>query len=149
MVCAEQALDPLRASAAQWTPEVESTDRKRLNTVQDFDSYRRRLQDLQARRDAAQNKLMEKSQEKNSEKNTAALAELQAKVAKYESKVESAGESYAALNHKGKADIVRSKQQCDHLIETLFVIVVTCQVTFPLFHIWLVGINPRPRRPNC
>lgn len=50
-VCSEQALDPLRAHIARVVPEIEALKAEREVKVTDYDSYRRRLKEKEAKKE--------------------------------------------------------------------------------------------------
>lgn len=50
MVCLEHALEPFRAAVTRMVPEVEGECRIRDTNVTDYDSYRRRLKDMYAKK---------------------------------------------------------------------------------------------------
>jgi len=79
-----------------------------------------------AKRDAAQQKLNES--DKGHDKLAQALADLEAKVAKFEGKVSVAGESYSVFNAKAKVDILSARRRQDELLDMLVITLITCQV---------------------
>lgn len=50
-VCSEQALDPLRTAIATFHPEIEALKKERELKVTDYDSFRRRLKEKEAKRE--------------------------------------------------------------------------------------------------
>ncbi len=51
MVCSEQALEPLRAAVTKMSPEVDALCKERETRLKDYDSYRRRLKEKEAKKE--------------------------------------------------------------------------------------------------
>eukprot|EP01041_Mallomonas_annulata_P010752 gene10752-22462_t len=124
--------DPFKAwkdASSTLAPDIEATHKKREAAGQDYDSYRRRLKDLEQKRDAALAKVHEDIQAKNAEKNALALEEAQNKVNKYEGKLQAAVELYDAINVRAKQSIIESKRVHDALLDDLLHKVISSQDT--------------------
>lgn len=51
-VCAEHGMDPLKAFVTRLAPEIEALCKERNTKLTDYDSYRRRLKEKEAKRDS-------------------------------------------------------------------------------------------------
>lgn len=52
MVCSEQALEPLRAAVTRMGSEVDALCKERETRLKDYDSYRRRLKEKEAKKES-------------------------------------------------------------------------------------------------
>ena len=119
MVCAEQALDQLRAAVTRMGPEIDLSCKDRNTACKDYDSYRRRSKALEAKKESLD------SQGKG---NTPAYTDLLAEIDKFKNKLELSKENYNNLNDKSKEDIVAAKRAHDQLMDMLVVTTIVCQV---------------------
>jgi hypothetical protein len=118
-VCEENANDPLKENSLLLAKTIEDETKSRRLIVKDFDSYRRRLKTLQQKRDAA---------EAQGKGNTPAHADTLSEIQRFESKVQTAGETYTNENIKCKQDIINSKEKHDELLEDFLITIITAQV---------------------
>ena len=114
----EQALEPMRAEITKISPEVDVICKQRDTLVKDFDSYRRRLKALEAKRDAAQAK------EKKDDK---AIQDAVNEVTRYEAKVDTSRMGYNDSNQLAKESIEAARSTHDELIDSLLITTVVCQ----------------------
>ena len=125
-VCSEQALDRLKSagmllnftrsyyftsvnniSVVKMGPEIEAGVKERNIKQKDYDSYKRRLKALEAKKEAydAEGKSSSKAAIENAEE-----------IEKFQRKVEAGLESYNYQNEKTKADIITAKKNHDQLM---------------------------------
>ena len=57
MVCAEDAINPMKQSVSELAPSIDAEKKERHSMLTDYDSYRRRLKTLEQKRDAAEVKI--------------------------------------------------------------------------------------------
>jgi len=117
-VTSEHALDPLKAAISTVTPEVHALKAERAIKVTDYDSYRRRLAEKEAKK---------QSLEAAGKGDTPAAVDVQADIEKFQKKVQSGLEEYTYVNQKTKADIVAAKRQHDELMDQLIITTIVCQ----------------------
>jgi len=117
-VSSEHALDPLRACIAKVSPEIEALKAERNIKLTDYDSYRRRLKEKEAKKEQL---------EAAGKGDTPAAAELQIEIEKFQKKVQSGLEEYTYVNQKTKADVVEAKRQHDQLMDQLIITTIVCQ----------------------
>lgn len=117
-VTSEHALDPLKAAISTFTPEIHALKAERAIKVTDYDSYRRRLAEKEAKK---------QNLEAAGKGDTPAAADIQADIEKFQKKVQSGLEEYTYVNQKTKADIVNAKKQHDELMDQLIITTIVCQ----------------------
>lgn len=117
-VTSEHALDPLKAAISTVTPEIHALKAERAIKVTDYDSYRRRLAEKEAKK---------QSLEAAGKGDTPAAADVQADIEKFQKKVQSGLEEYTYVNQKTKADVVAAKRQHDELMDQLIITTIVCQ----------------------
>lgn len=118
MVCAEDAINPMKQSVSELAPSIDAEKRERQSMLTDYDSYRRRLKGLEQKRDAA---------ESNGKGGTDKTAEILAEITKYENKVSNAEANYNAQNQKAKRDILAAKELHDELMDSMLITVMVTQ----------------------
>lgn len=116
MVVVERALEPMRAAVTKMAPEVDKSVKEREALVMDYDSYRRRLKDLERKRDDA-----EAQGKSGSSANQTTLAE----ITRFEAKMTNAESKYVEKNKEVKKSIKDSKKAHDQLMD-MFLITVVC-----------------------
>ena len=114
----DDALHPIQDNATKLSKTIEEECNSRRISLKDYDSYRRRLKNHQAKRDAA---------EAQGKANTPAHAAILAEIQKFEAKVQIAGDHYVSENKKTKEDILFSKEKHDDLIDNFFLTIVVSQ----------------------
>jgi hypothetical protein len=97
-------------------PQIEETCKVRAKMVVDFDSYRRRLKTLEAKKISIEATAKEK-----------VLLDLNTEIAKYTAKVSSAEQAYTEFNEKTKGDIIVNRVSHDELLDSLLVTSIVCQ----------------------
>lgn len=117
-VCSEHALDPLRAAIAKVVPEIHALKSERAIKVTDYDSYRRRLNEKETKK---------QNLESTGKGDTPAAADVQADIEKFQKKVQSGLEEYTYVNQKTKKDIVDARKEHDELMDQLIITAIVCQ----------------------
>mmetsp|Transcript_34896 Transcript_34896/g.33191 ORF Transcript_34896/g.33191 Transcript_34896/m.33191 type:complete len:295 (-) Transcript_34896:488-1372(-) len=116
IVCREQALEPFKIASSTMQPQIEEICKVRAKMVVDFDSYRRRLKTLEAKKMSIEATAKEK-----------VLLDLNTEIAKYTAKVSSAEQAYTEFNEKTKGDIIVNRVSHDELLDSLLVTSIVCQ----------------------
>eukprot|EP01038_Epipyxis_sp_PR26KG_P013936 gene13936-18692_t len=110
-VLVDDALTPLKTNVQKIGPEIDALCKVRNNQAIDYDAHRRRLREVEKKRDS-----------------TAEPTEEQiADVVKWQGKVNNGKEMYAFHNDKAKTEIILAKQQHDELMDNLLITTVVCQ----------------------
>lgn len=116
-----QGSRPIADNVTSMEDEVETKCKERDTKVKDFDSYRRRLKDLNAKKESV---------ESEGKTGTKAHQEVLVEITRFESKREAAEVQYNKLNADAKADILKAKKIHDELVESLLIAIVFSQSEF-------------------
>ncbi|KAJ1418199.1 hypothetical protein B484DRAFT_453752 [Ochromonadaceae sp. CCMP2298] len=122
-VCAERALDPLRAAVLQLNPEVLALQKERDMKLTDYDSFRRRLKEKEAKKEAIEAAAHNKGMPIPPTEMDRVAADLD----KFQKKVQSGLEEYLYVNEKVKGDIIKARALHDQLVDQMLVTAVVCQ----------------------
>ena len=118
IVCCDEALDPIRDTLNTCAPTLEQDNKDRAVLITDYDSFRRRLKGMEAKRET-----------KGAEMNQGTLGEVNREISHFQAKVQAGGKEYDELNEKIKRDMIATKITHDEVIETMLVTFVTAQVS--------------------
>jgi len=124
MALSELGLEPLRSAVTRMEPEVNAACKERNTKVIDFDSYRRRVKDLQHTKEKQTAKCAGEGATPGDQK---ALEHTIAEIARFEGKLEVAQDNYKEDNYKVKDDIIKAKLAHDQIMDLLLVSTVVCQ----------------------
>ena len=118
VVQSDYGLEPVRTCVQQLRPEYDSAAKTRAQTVVDYDSYRRRLKNLQDKQQ------INKQQGKDVGN---AAAEMKSEIERYEAKKTAAESSYNDQNTKLKAKINQAKSMHDALMDDFLITSIVTQ----------------------
>jgi hypothetical protein len=117
-VCDEQGLQPLKQAVTKIAPDVETTRKERDEKLVDYDSYKRRLRNLQSKK--ADFEAQGKGSSKNAHDN---LHE----ISRFEAKVDATEKLYLEKNQKVKTDTINAKRAHDLLVDQLLITTIVTQ----------------------
>jgi len=117
-VQSDHGLEPIRNCVQQLKPEFESAAKVRAQSVVDYDSYRRRLKNLQDKQQ------LNRQQGKDVGN---AAAEMKAEIERYEAKKTSSENSYKDQNEKLKSKINQAKSMHDTLMDDFLINAIVTQ----------------------
>jgi hypothetical protein len=120
-VWVERALDPVRAMMTVALPELNQQIQQRNDLCTDFDSYRRRLANLEA------------AHPKIPPNEVARLQKNEQDQTEIRGKLERAQRAYVEANAKCKDDIMKAKLARDELIEVASISILVCQAELMRF----------------
>ena len=117
-VQSDHGLEPIRNCVQQLKPEFESAAKVRAQSVVDYDSYRRRLKNLQDKQQ------LNRQQGKDVGN---AAAEMKGEIERYEAKKTSSENSYKDQNEKLKSKINQAKSMHDTLMDDFLINAIVTQ----------------------
>lgn len=117
-VCDEQGLQPLKQAVTKIAPDIDATRKERDEKLIDYDSYKRRLRNLQSKK--ADFEAQGKGSSKNAHDN---LHE----ISRFEAKIDTTEKLYLEKNQKVKTDIINAKRAHDLLVDQLLITTIVTQ----------------------
>lgn len=124
MTLSELGLEPLRSAVTRLEPEITAACKERNTKLTDYDSYRRRVRDLERTKEK---QTVRCAAENASASDQKALENTIAEIARFEGKLEVAQDKYKTDNYKVKDDIIKSKLAHDQILDLLLVSTIVCQ----------------------
>lgn len=118
LVITDKAVDPIHSAVVMNKNEIEKLTKDRNIKVTDYDSYRRRLSEKEAKRVALMNK---------GKGETPAAAENLADIEKFKNKTQRGLEEFMYVNEKVKVDIQAAKADHDEIMDNVLITLLVTQ----------------------